>query len=413
MKTILKVLLLLAVFVNTLLNAQAENMGEPPSVYVDCHCDKNYIKEHIPVVNYVVNSQDADVHILFTDQRTGSGGSEYSLLFIGNKQFANLNDTIKYTTNQVDSEDDRRIKMVDALKAGLVRYVYRSKASGQMKINFENSNSVSPKINNSDSWDNWVFRTSLSTAFSGQQTQNVKNFGGSISANRITEQSKINIYASTQYNESNYDYDDSRFTSISRSQNISTSFIKSIDENWSWGIWVSANKSTYSNMDLGLTASPGIEYNFFPYSESNQRQLRLEYLINSRHNQYEKETIYLKTKESLWSHKIELALELIEPWGNIGLSINEQNYLHDFDLFSVGLRGNVSWKLVRGLSLDMRCSFSKIANQITLPRGDASLEELLLQRKEIATNYTYSFNIGLSFTFGSIYNNFINPRFDD
>jgi len=46
-----------------------------------------------------------------------------------------------------------------------------------------------------------------------------------------------------------------------------------------------------------------------------------------------------------------------------------------------------------------------------LAKGEASLEEILLRRKELATEYEYSLSIGLSFTFGSIYSNVVNPRF--
>jgi hypothetical protein len=41
----------------------------------------------------------------------------------------------------------------------------------------------------------------------------------------------------------------------------------------------------------------------------------------------------------------------------------------------------------------------------------ASLEDVLLMRKQLATSYEYYFSIGLSYTFGSIYSNVVNPRF--
>jgi hypothetical protein len=46
-----------------------------------------------------------------------------------------------------------------------------------------------------------------------------------------------------------------------------------------------------------------------------------------------------------------------------------------------------------------------------LVKGEATLEEILLRRKELATEYEYSISVGLSFTFGSIYSNVVNPRF--
>jgi len=48
---------------------------------------------------------------------------------------------------------------------------------------------------------------------------------------------------------------------------------------------------------------------------------------------------------------------------------------------------------------------------MALPRGGASLEEVLLQRRELQTQYSYWGNVGVSYSFGSIYNNVVNSRF--
>jgi hypothetical protein len=52
-----------------------------------------------------------------------------------------------------------------------------------------------------------------------------------------------------------------------------------------------------------------------------------------------------------------------------------------------------------------------IHDQISLKKGQASLESVLLRRTMLETNYQYYFSIGLSYTFGSIYSNVVNPRF--
>ncbi len=42
---------------------------------------------------------------------------------------------------------------------------------------------------------------------------------------------------------------------------------------------------------------------------------------------------------------------------------------------------------------------------------DQPLEDILLQKKMLATNYNYRLSVGVSYTFGSIYSNIVNPRF--
>jgi hypothetical protein len=46
-----------------------------------------------------------------------------------------------------------------------------------------------------------------------------------------------------------------------------------------------------------------------------------------------------------------------------------------------------------------------------LPRRDASLEDVLLQRRRLATSYRGSGSVGLSYSFGSMFTNVVNPRF--
>ena len=54
------------------------NLG--PKVFLDCNfCDITYIKQNVPYVNYVRDRKVADGHVLYIQQRTGSGGMEFRL----------------------------------------------------------------------------------------------------------------------------------------------------------------------------------------------------------------------------------------------------------------------------------------------------------------------------------------------
>lgn len=52
----------------------------------------------------------------------------------------------------------------------------------------------------------------------------------------------------------------------------------------------------------------------------------------------------------------------------------------------------------------------KIHDQIYLPKGDLTIDEILLRRKQLATTYDIRYRLGVRFTFGSIYNNVVNRR---
>lgn len=387
---------------------------DAPNIFINCwFCDLNFIKENIPVVNYVNDRNDADVHIMITSQRTGSGGTEYTIFFYGQNKFSGVNDTLSFNTVPAEGQDFIRDKSVEKLKLGLVKYLSRTTSAEQLIISFKKTEHHFELTK--DNWDFWVFSTSLVGNFGGEKQSNYLWLNGSVSSSRVTEQLKLRFNASSSYNENNFNFfageELIKIKSISRNQSFSASSYFSIDEHWSWGFSGGAFNSTYSNIVLSARISPEIEYNFFPYKESNQRQLRLNYKISPTLNKYETETIFFMTKETLVSQQLSATLSLVEQWGTTNLSISGANFFHDMNKYELQFYSSISWQLFKGFSFSLYGGYTKIRNQISLPRGGASIDEVLLQRRILKTGYSYWGGFGISYSFGSIYNNIVNPRF--
>jgi len=68
-------------------------------------------------------------------------------------------------------------------------------------------------------------------------------------------------------------------------------------------------------------------------------------------------------------------------------------------------------RVFKGLSLTLNLEAARINDQLNLRKGELSEAERLLRLREQATGYEVQTGIGLSYTFGSIYNNIVNPRF--
>ena len=56
-------------------------------------------------------------------------------------------------------------------------------------------------------------------------------------------------------------------------------------------------------------------------------------------------------------------------------------------------------------------SAAMVHDQLGLVKEDIPVDQILLQRKELATQFEYFTSFGFTYTFGSIYNNVVNPRF--
>jgi len=262
-----------------------------------------------------------------------------------------------------------------------------------------------------DRWDCWVFRSSLNGWFNGQSSYGSLNSHWSFVASRTTEAWKLRFELRGSYNEDRYTIDGEEYINISRNPGFNSLVVKSVSDHVSVGFRAGAFISTYSNLDGSVWVNPTIEYNIFPYHESTRREFRLQYVLGWRVNDYHEITIYDQNEENLLKEALEIDFEYHEPWGSAELNIEGSHYFHDWSKNRLDLRGELSLKILKGFSYNIHGGYSVVHDQLALPRGEASQEEILLQTQELATEYSYWGSMGISYTFGSIYNNIVNPRF--
>ncbi|MBU1475722.1 MAG: hypothetical protein KJ768_12765 [Acidobacteria bacterium] len=82
---------------------------QAPRVFLDCRfCDRDYFRDNLTYINFVRDRADADVHVLVTNQDTGSGGTEYTFAFIGLGEFQDMTFTIAHPTGPSDTRDEVR-----------------------------------------------------------------------------------------------------------------------------------------------------------------------------------------------------------------------------------------------------------------------------------------------------------------
>lgn len=378
-------------------------------VFLDCNsCDMEFLKEEITFVNYLRDRKDADVHILVTTQATGSGGQEFSIDFIGLNTYANITDTLTYISQKTDTNDDIRQGIAHVLKLGLIPFVYKTPIADKISIYF--SEDVEPTAVE-DKWDSWVFNLGINGSTSGEKTTQFISFNGNLSINRVTPKSKIRLSFSANFNENKYNFEDETFTSTSSSESARSMYVKSLGDHWSVGVLANYNSSSYSNTELDFYGGLGVEYSLFPYSEANRKAITLMYEVGYNYSKYREETIFDKLTENLLGQSLTLTGDFNQPWGYIFLLLEGFNYFHDFSKNRLDLEAGLSVNLFKGFSFDVWGGYSQIHDQLSLPKRGATLEEILLRRKELATNYSYHVSVGLSYTFGSIYSNVVNPRF--
>ena len=381
---------------------------EAPSVFINCaDCDLDFIQNQIKFVNHVQSEKDAQVIINIISKELERSGVEYTIKFHGCAQFEGDDDIIKYSS-ETNAWEELKTGLVETLKMGLMRYAGKCFVAERISVNFMDQ--VEP-TDVEDKWDFWVFSLSANTFLNGEKVYKSGSLYGTISASRVTPELKINFSGGGSYNKNIFSLDDYEIESTSDSKNLKGLIVKSINEHWSIGGYFSVVTSTYSNIDLRINPAPAVEYNFFPYSESTKKQLRLLYRLGYITANYTEETIYEKTHENLWNESLSATLELNQKWGTVSTSVEGAHYFHDFNKYRVVFETDISFRLLKGLNLNFDLYYSLLHDQLSLPRKGASYEEILLRRKELATTYTYYISFGLSYSFGSTQSNVVNPRF--
>ncbi|MBU1187266.1 MAG: hypothetical protein KKD56_03845 [Acidobacteria bacterium] len=378
-------------------------------VYADLSDDDlRGLQESMGFVQFVKSVEQAEVVIEIQLERQDDGSIKKNITFRGKNRFENDDDRISLLVGSDFEGEASGKKLAQGIKMTLMRYAGKTPLRDRLSIGFQ------AKVKPTDvvcKWDFWVFSLNASTWMNGESLYKSAMLYGSVSAVRVTPDLKVRLSIGGMNNVSEFSYDGTEIDSSSNSRSFSGMIVKSIDDHWSVGAYLGAAASSYGNTDFSLSPAPAVEYDLFPYSQSTKRQLRFLYRIGLNLVDYTEETIYQKTKESLLKESLSVTLFLKQKWGTATASLEGSHYFHDFSKNRLVFNGDLSFRLLKGLNLNLDINYSRINDQLSLPRGGASLEEILLQRRELETTYRYGFSVGISYTFGSTKSSVVNPRF--
>ncbi|MGB7213110.1 MAG: hypothetical protein WBC97_10860 [Gemmatimonadales bacterium] len=409
----------------------SDSTQERLRVFIDCQqmfsCDLDYFRTELTWVDHVRTPEDAQVHVLVSAQTSGGGGTAFTLVFLGREEFTGRQDTLSYFVPQDITDDSVRVGLLQRIALGLVRFAATTPTADRLRVRYVPlAAGTAAPTRTRDPWDHWVFRLGGTTNLNGEESDNSAYLGGSASASRITDRSKFRLSFNESYNHSAFDFDvvDSTYgdttifshtehtASESKFYNADLLWVRSVGGHWSAGGEATATRSTSVNQKLALRLAPGVEYDVFPYSESAHRLLTFRYQVGVDRYVYDDTTIFDRTSETLLDQTLNVSFTAVQAWGSAGLSVQAATYLNDLAYNHLSLFGNANVRLLRGLSLNFFGSVSSIHDQRYLSRADLSPVDVYLQRRQLATNYQYSLYTGLSYSFGSIFNNVVNPRFE-
>jgi hypothetical protein len=392
---------------------QPQEPPKPLRLYLDCwECDTEYLRQNLLFVDYVRDRLAADIHVFVTTQSTGSGGTSWTLKLIGLGRFQSQDRTTVFSTPQTFTSDERRREFARRLRLALAGYAATTAVARDLDVTFAPATLAAAAGPVKDPWNFWVYRLSGNGTFNGEQSSKSSSYRFSASGTRITEAWKISASGSLNINRRWFKLSDGRkIDSDSDSSNLGGTIVKSIGPRFSVGIRMNASTSTFSNTDRSASIYPGFEFNFFPYKDYQRRSFTIWYELGPNFYKYRELTIFDKLSERVWKQQMDVSYRARQPWGSLGAFISTSQHLRHPDRYRVNINLNADARLFKGFSFNVWGGYSRIKDQISLIKGAATEEEILLRLRQLATDYSYSFGTGFSYTFGSIFNSVVNPRF--
>jgi hypothetical protein len=405
-----------------------QNGASPLRVFLDCQgpvpCNRNHFRTEIQWVNWMNDRTDADVHVIITSESVGGGGRRFNLDFIGRGTMAQMADALTYTSSGTDVMIETLDGITQSLRMGLLRYAVESGMGTDFDVAFDPSLLSSGGGGDAasgdasaeaeafyDPWNYWTFRVGLSGNTTIRELDTSYRINPSFGADRVTEAWKINFNAFMNVNRDKRILPDRVVRTNRDGWNVGGTIVRSVGTHVSTGASVRGGSSTQNNRTARVSFTPAIEWNYYPYSEANRRQLIAHYGAGVQYNRYEEETVFGVLQETVPLHSLGIQYRAVEGWGNAGVSIDAQQYLHESGLHSLGVSGNISFRVARGLELNLRASSEWIQDQIHVPAASLSEEDVLLGRQALPTGYRYQATLGFNYRWGSSFSNVVNTRF--
>ena len=364
-------------------------------------------------MDYVRDRTAADVHVLITSQVTGGGGREYNLRFIGLRGLTGQDQDRRFSISITAASDQSRIQTVRVLSQGLLRYIGDRPEAEQLLVTLARpAGGPVAAVPADDPWNRWLFTVGGNGFFQGESRNSSSNYSGSFRARRITDDWKLDMSVFGNRSKSTFTLNDgSEFVSELNSYGGGMLLGRSLGSHTSAGFRMSAQNSTRNNEDLVLRPTAVVEFSLYPFSESTRRLVVLEYGIGAYSANYGKETVFGVNSEVLVRQYASLSVSMQQPWGSLSGGASFQHYLRDFSQNRLGVSGGANLRVAKGLSLNLQASYGRPRDQLSIERGTATDEEVLLRLRQLQTRYTYFTSVGLSYSFGSIFNAVVNPRF--
>jgi hypothetical protein len=385
-----------------------------PTLFLSCasECFETYLKQELSYFDFTNHPDRASVNLVVSRQPAGHGGELFTVnMATSGHTIGPLPAPATFTIERSAQPDHVRHQLLQALLrvlyAGLRGTVYD--AAFSLSVPRRDGDRLSALA---DRWDYWTFMPQLNASGEGGSGYYFISATAGVTARRITDDIKVRLRGNynRSWNGFRPEGETLKHGTIS-GWDARGLFAYSLGRFWGLGTVAAVRANQFENLESHVHAGPLAEYNVFPYSENAFAQLRVAYQAGVWTNRYLEPNVAGKLGESRGYHALSLIVDANQPWGSVQWAMQGNQFLDDPDKFRLSAGAVLTLRVVEGVALAFEGQGAWVKDQIGLRGRVITERELTLWTAEQATNFTFEGKLALVYTFGSVHNTIVNPRF--
>lgn len=382
-----------------------------PNLHLTCPqtCFEDYLRQELSYFDIVRDRHQSDLTLLVVRQKAANGGERISVSLL--RQGAPAEPERVVTTQPAAQPEQIRKQLLDEVLAALYQELADTphRAAFQLALPQRRDGSLSRL---QDPWDHWVASPELTGYVEAESNFHFVELHGALTLRRVTERHRLRLRGSYERKLNRFILEDgAEITGNFHEWGGSLSYAHAVGRRWAVGFTATERASEYENLRGHLHGGAVVEANLFPYSENASRQLRLAYQAGPWLEWYIEPTREGLLHQLRPYHALTLVADANQRWGSVQWAFQLNSLLDEPSKWRLGSAAVVSLRLFEGFAVLLQGRAALVRDQLSLRARPLTDPELLLGNVQQPTDHHVDFQFGFSYTFGSVHDTIVNPRF--
>lgn len=395
--------------------ADGDDGARRPRIFLQCveECFEAYLHQELSYFDFVRAPRLADMTLLIVRQPAGNGGERFTLTIEHAEDAGMRTETTRtFTTKASTTPHDARDELVQVALRALHTALETTPHERAFQLSLPTRDGAVLSALD-DPWDYWVITPEIKGEGGGQAGHYWANVTGALTVRRLTDASKLRLRGSYTREQSGYDLGEDGWI---RGDNYTWEgralHAISVGRHVALGATATARASEFENLEGHVHGGPVAEANVFPYAESQSRQLRIVYQAGPWANWYFEPNERGRLRELRPYHALSLVVDVNQSWGSVQWVGQVNQFIDAPELYRLSSGAVLSLELWRGFAFGLEGRVAYVRDLIGLRGRTITDQELILWTAQQRTDYTVEAAVLFSYTFGSVHNTIVNPRFD-